>query len=88
MLADAGCECWKYAIVRKMLSFPLPKILILRSKFEKPLKLFSEAINICPHDQEIIQYVDTAEEVLQLIEEDFKQRTTSATIILHPSFSS
>ena len=79
---------WKYATIRNVLGVSLPKILILRSKFEKPLEAFAEAMKIFPEDRELIQYVDTAEEILQIIEEDFKRRTTSATIPLPPSFYS
>jgi adenosine deaminase len=75
---------WKYATVRKMLDLAPPKIFIVRSKFEKPLETFVEAMNVFPQDRGLVQYVDTAEEVLQAIEEDLKQRTGSATITLPP----
>lgn len=73
---------WNVASLRKMFGVPQPKIFVLRSKWEKPLEAFVEAMGMFPADRDLIQYVDTAEEVLQLVEEDLKQRTASATITL------
>ena len=63
---------WKYAAVRNMLGVTVPKILVIRSKFEEPLERFAEAMAIFPQDREMVRYVDTAEEVLKLVEEDFE----------------
>jgi adenosine deaminase len=76
---------WNTASLRKTFKIPQPKIFLLRSKWEKSLETFLDAVQIFPEDRALIQYVDTAEEVLKLVEEDLKQRTASATITLTPS---
>ena len=73
---------WNVASLRKTFGAPQPKIFVLRSKWEGPLEAFVGAMSMFPADRDLIQYVDTAEEVLQLVEEDLKQRTASATITL------
>lgn len=78
---------WKYATIRNFLGVSLPKILVMRSKFEKPLESFAEAMKIFPTDRGLIQYVDSAEEIVQLVEEDLKRRSAAATVTLSPAFS-
>ena len=78
---------WKYAAIRNMRGDSLPKIFVLRSKFERPLEAFAEAMRIFPEDRELVEYVDTEEELLGLIEDDFKSRTESATVTLSLSHS-
>ena len=73
---------WNAASLRNMSHVTLPKIFVLRSKFERALEAFVGAMNVFPRDRQLIRYVDTAEELLQLVEEDLKQRTASATITL------
>ena len=75
---------WKYAAVRNMNNITVPKIFILRSKFEGPLETFAEATKIFSEDRKLIQYIDTAEELLRLVEEDLKRRTDTATIDIAP----
>ena len=73
---------WNYT---SLLRAPQPKIFVLRSKWEKSLEAFVEAMNVYPVDRGLIQYVDSAEEVLRLVEDDLKQRIASATITLPSS---
>lgn len=76
---------WNYATLRCTFGVLPPKIFILRSKFEKSLEAFVEAMGVFPDDRHLIRYVDSPEEVLQLIEDDLKRRTSSATITLPSS---
>ena len=76
---------WNVASLRKMCKIPPPKIFLLRSKWENSLEMFMDAMRVFTEDRALIQYVETAEEVLELVEEDLKQRTESATITLVPS---
>jgi adenosine deaminase len=78
---------WKYATIRNTIGVSLPKILVLRSNFEKPLEAFADAMKIFPEDRGLIQYVDSGEEILEVFEEDLKRRTVAATITLPPPFS-
>ena len=73
---------WNNAALRDMWQTERPKIFVLRSKFEKALEEFVEAMKVFPSDRRLIRYVDTAEEVLELVEEDLKRRTETATITL------
>lgn len=75
---------WKYASVRKMVGRTAPKILVLRSKFEEPLERFAEVMEIFSEDRGLVEYVDTAEDVVRLVEEDYKKRCAAATITLPP----
>ena len=73
---------WNDAALRKGFGIPPPRIFLLRSKWEATLEAFAKGMGVFPADRELVRYVDTAEEALQLVEEDLKQRMASATITI------
>ena len=71
---------WNAASLRPMFGGIPQKIFVIKSFWEKPLHELIAATDIYPQDAALVTYVDSAEEVLQLIEQDLAQRVTAATL--------
>lgn len=76
---------WNAAALRVMYGAKPHRIYVWRSKWEKPLEEFVEAMGLFSDDRLLIKYVSSAEELLRFVEEDMEKRKASATISLPPS---
>ena len=79
------CVVWNAATLRKIYGAAPQRIFLLRSKWEKSLGAFAEAMSVYPEDRELITYVDSGEEFLELVEADMAKRVAAATITLSSS---
>ena len=71
---------WNAAALRPIFGGIPQKVYALRSAYEKPLKDLIESTKIYPEDVALVTYFDTAEELLELVEADYKQRVQSAIL--------
>ena len=71
---------WCAASFRVMYGARPPKILVWRPKWGKMLEEFIGSMDMSASDRELIQYVDSGEEALHLVEEDWKERKRMATV--------
>ena len=71
---------WNAAALRPIFGGIPQKVYALRSAYEKPLNDLIESTKIYPEDVALMTYFDTAEELLELIEADYKQRVQSAIL--------
>ena len=71
---------WCAASFRMIYGARPPKILVWRPKWEKILEELISGMGMSASDRELIQYVDSGEEALRLVEEDWKERKRMATV--------
>lgn len=71
---------WNAATLRPMFGGIPQRIFVVKSFWEKPLHELIAATGIYPEDAALVTYVDSPEEVLQLIEQDLTQRVAAATL--------
>ena len=57
------------------------KVFVLRSFWEAVLGQLMETIGIYPEDRKLLTFVESAEEVVRLVEEDWAQRQAAAVIM-------
>ena len=76
---------WNAASLRMMYGARPHRIFVWRSKWEKPLEEFADALGMFSDDRSLIRYVSSAEELLRLVEEDMEERKATATIAIPPS---
>ena len=69
---------WNIASIRPMSGSLSPKIYVLRPFWEKTLKDVMAATGIYKEDCTLIKFVDSKEELLQLVEEDWEMRRATA----------
>ena len=58
----------------------MKKVFVLRSFWEAVLGQLMETIGIYPEDRKLLTFVESAEEVVRLVEEDWAQRQAAAVI--------
>lgn len=73
---------WNSATVRPCHGGIVQKLYLLRPFWEECIGSLASALGIYPEDQALLTFVDSAEEVVMLVEEDWKQRQANATLDL------
>ena len=58
----------------------MKKVFVLRSFWEPMLGQLMETIGIYPEDRKLLTFVESGEEVVRLVEEDWAQRQAAAVI--------
>ena len=71
---------WNIATVRPMSGSLPPKIYVLRSFWESTLMALVKSVGIFAEDSTRITFVENKEELLQLVEEDWKERSANAIL--------
>ena len=71
---------WNAAAVRPIFGGVPQKIFLLRSFWEKTLKDLIDATGIHTEDVALLTFVDSAEEALEMIERDLKERVRTAVL--------
>ncbi len=68
--------------IRRMFGGVPQRIFLWRAAWEAPLKEFLSATNMYPEDVALLTYVDSAEEVVGIVEGDLAERAKNASITL------
>lgn len=71
---------WNVASVCPMHGAVPKKLYLLRSRWESVLKELISATGVYQEDQELLTFVESGEELLKLVEEDWQRRKNQATI--------
>ena len=71
---------WNESTVRPCHGGLVKKVFVLRSFWEAVLGQLMETIGIYPEDRKLLTFVESGEEVVRLVEEDWAQRQAAAVI--------
>ena len=71
---------WNVASVRPMFGDVAPKIYVLQSFWEKTLEVLTSAIGMFTEDRGLVTFVESAEEMVRMVEEDWTKRSANAIL--------
>lgn len=71
---------WNVACIRPLFGGIPPKIYVLGSYWEKTLEVLMSSINMCTEDREMVKCVESGEEMVRMVEEDWKKRNANAIL--------
>jgi len=71
---------WNAATLRQMYGGVPQKIFVWRPFWEKVLKDFIDAVGVYSSDVALLTFVDSAEEALEIVEKDLKERIKASVL--------